>query len=660
VVACGQSVTVPPHEQGESRGGWRRALARRLSSPSPRALLVLGASLLAFFVYASLFVPRLTNNLLSDSEFTGWSGPFGQRIAAGERPYVDFVLPIPPGSFVLLAVIQKLAGRALLLQELWLAAVAHALMGLLAYAIVAPLTTRLNALMVALASLVTVAVLPKECAYDHTGQLFAWTSVAIGVRALLAPPGNRRARLWLATGLCAVLTGAFKQSTATGVIAGWVLAFGYLAAVELWSRQRPALRMRLGELLLWAAGALLGAGVVALFLLLLGSDLGSYWQAVFVDGPELKGGSKRLLMNLLNYLLRFDSYPASLALSLLAAVVLVRIVRRRGLAAEVPTSRLDATPSRRATAWLLGASLLVFGVASLLLALHVKQLWPPFHFWADRMRLAPGFGLLFMTLFGAAWLVRPAAEDTLAPPTGARFGHVVNAIVLVALGTSLLHNLSFPGFRPFYDNNPIIPLAFLFLLMALDRADLPRIKAVLFLIALLPLYGSKLERALEAQISVGPRSHWAGLKVNERGHELIKAVLRVRALAGPNESVLVLPEDLQLAALIERPRPPIRGAVVFVDQYPSRLAADDLRVLEQNLPKVVVIHPSDRTLWRQMFEIWMYEGGAYHVMQRFLDHLLPQHYRLDSSFATRFARRRAELQVWVLDDRRPPPAAPAP
>jgi hypothetical protein len=648
-------VTGPERGVGGSRGGWRRALGLLLGSPAPRALLVLAAISLAFMLYAAWFVPRLTNNLLSDSEFTGWSGPLGQRIAAGERPYVDFVLPIPPGSFVLLAAVQKIAGRPLLLQELWLAAVAHALMGLLAFAIVRPLTTRQNALMVALASLVTVAVLPKECAYDHTGQLFAWTSIAIGVRALLAPAGSRRARLWVATGICAALTGAFKQSTATGVIAGWVAALLYLAAVELACRQRSALRARLSELASWAFGVLLGAGLVMLFLLLLGSDLGSYWQAVFVDGPELKGGSKRLFMNLLNYLLRFDSYPASLVLSLLVAVVLVRIVRRRGLEPAPAGAQVDATPSPRATLWLVATTVGVFGVATLLLVLGVERIWPPFHFWADRMRLAPGFGLLFMTVFGVAWLVRPSPDEPPVPPRGVRFGHTVNAVVIVALATSLLHNLSFPGFRPFYDNNPIIPLAFLFLFLALDRAELPRAKAVLFVLALLPLYGAKLERALEAQINVGSRSHWAGLKVNERGHELIRAVLRVRALAGPHESVLVLPEDLELAALIDRPRPPIRGAVVFVDQYPERLVAEDLRVLETNLPKVVVIHPSDRKLWRQMFEIWMYEGGAYHIMQRFLDDLLPNHYRLDSSFKTRFARSRAELQVWVLAGDPPPP-----
>ncbi len=140
------------------------------------------------------------------------------------------------------------------------------------------------------------------------------------------------------------------------------------------------------------------------------------------------------------------------------------------------------------------------------------------------------------------------------------------------------------------------------------------------------------------------------MQVNERGHEVIRAALRVRALAGPDDEVLVLPEDLQLMWLIDRPRPPIRGAVVFVDQYPERLVAEDLATLERDLPKVVVIHPSDRRLWRQMFEIWMYEGGAYHIMERFLDDLLPKHYRLDSSFDTRFARQRAKLQVWVRKD----------
>lgn len=645
-IADGEPRTEPAPEDPERS---TPASAGAPAATARRAVWALAAIVLAFLVYELFAVPRLTNNLLSDSEFTGWSGPIAERIVRGERPYVDFVLPIPPGSFVLLGAIQQLVGRPLLLQELWVAALSHLAMGLLAYAIVSPLTTRINALMVAAATLVTVVVLPKECVYDHTGQVLAWASLAVGVRALLAPAGSRRARLWIATGLLATFAGAFKQSTATGAVAGWIAALGYLAAVEIVAKRKEPLRTRLGELGLWAFGALLGVVAVSLLLLALGSELGAYWQAVFVDGPELKGGSKRLLMNLANYLMRFDSYPASLALSLVAAGVIVRMLLRHGRPALDPD---PSPPPHRQALLVTGVSALLFGAAALLLAAGVKELWSPLHFWADRMRLAPGFGLLFMTVFVAAWLVRPAADATLAPPSGASFGHVVTAIAIVALATSLLHNLSFPGFRPFYDNNPIIPIAFLFLFSAFDRAELPRLKLLVFAISLLPLFGVKLEHALQAQTPVGGRSHWAGLLVDERGHEVIRAALRVRALAGPEESVLVLPEDVQLAALIDRPRPPIRGAIVFVDQYPERLVADDLATLERDLPKVVVIHPSDRTLWRQMFEIWMYEGGAYRIMQHFLDDVLPRHYRLDSTYQTRFARRRAKLQVWVLKEPR--------
>src|SRR5262245_48173300 len=71
-----------------------------------------------FVVFAFYFVPRLNNNVMGDMEFTGWTGPFAARLAHGERPYVDFVLPIPPGSLLLLAMIQRLSGRFVLLQEL--------------------------------------------------------------------------------------------------------------------------------------------------------------------------------------------------------------------------------------------------------------------------------------------------------------------------------------------------------------------------------------------------------------------------------------------------------------------------------------------------------------------------------------------------------------
>src|SRR5689334_13370142 len=96
----------------------------------------------AYLVFLFFYVPRLNNFILSDREFTGWVGPIAERVGRGQRLYEDLVLPIPPGSFVLLAAIYKIAGGPLLLHELWVAAASHFLMGLMAFAIAAKFSTR--------------------------------------------------------------------------------------------------------------------------------------------------------------------------------------------------------------------------------------------------------------------------------------------------------------------------------------------------------------------------------------------------------------------------------------------------------------------------------------------------------------------------------------
>jgi hypothetical protein len=169
-------------------------------------LILLGVS---FALFALLFVPRLTNAHFGDVEFTGWSGPVAEHVVRGERPYVDFVLPIPPGSFAILALVQRAMGGALLLQELWLGAVIHLFLALLAFAIASRITTPLNAVLVAVCSLVSLINMYKECAYDHTAQLTAWCSVATGVRALFAEDTHSGRRYWL-------FTGAFAASSQAG------------------------------------------------------------------------------------------------------------------------------------------------------------------------------------------------------------------------------------------------------------------------------------------------------------------------------------------------------------------------------------------------------------------------------------------------------------
>jgi hypothetical protein len=613
-----------------------------------RLALALLALMTALFVgYIWQFVPHLTNNFFGDVEFTGWSGPIGARIAAGERPYVDFVLPIPPGSFVLLAAAARVAGRSLLLHELWLNALIHLSMGLVAYSIAVRLTTRTNAVLVALCTLVTVVGFNKECAYDHTAQIVAWLGVTVGLGALLAPRGARRARWWAAAGLLSSFTIAFKQSTGVGAIVGWGAALSYLAVVELVSGHRERVRRLAGDLLWWGAGVAGGLVLVASMLWALGSTLPAFFQAVFVDGPHLKGGAPHLVTILASYLLASRAYPAAIGFGLLLVFAGSRILRAHGglHIGDEPARR--APLGGRAALVIAAAMLITFGLAIGLLVDPGGRLDPAWVHWADRFRQVPAFGLVFGGAFLVAHLRRVPADDAEPSDDAPRVGHIINALVIVALAVSLLHNTSAPEFRAFYDNNPIIPVAFLFLFVGLDRAGLAPVKGLVVVLALCSLFGNKLGRALDARTPVGDRGFWAGMQVSPRGAVALRAVRRIRQLAGPDETVLVLPEDVDFAAAIGRPRPKLRGAIVFVDQYPERLAARDIRWLRAHPPKVIVIHPNHPTQWAQLFRIWSGDSGAEHVLRFVLRDLLPRDYRRDSTYPTQFLWHRATLEVWV-------------
>ncbi len=625
-----------------SGSGRRRAGERRLVI----ALLALMAAL--FLAYIWQFVPHLTNNFFGDVEFTGWSGPIGARVAAGERPYVDFVLPIPPGSFVLLAAVARIAGRSLLLHELWLNALIHLCMGLVAYLIAVRLTTRRNALLVSLCTLVTVVGFNKECAYDHTAQIVAWLSVAVGLGALLVPSGSRRARWWLAAGLLASFTIAFKQSTGVGAILGWGGALLYLGAVELVSGHKKRVRWLLRDLGWWGAGVAGGLLLVALMLWALGSTLPAFFQAVFVDGPHLKGGTPHLVTILASYLLVSRSFPAGIGFGLLLVFAGARIVRAHGSLHIGDEPNRHAPLDRRVAGVIAAAMLITFGIAIALLVDPRGRLDPEWVHWADRFKQLPAFGFVFGAAFVVSHLQRVGSEETAEPRDDTlRVGHVVNALVIVALAISLLHNTSAPEFRAFYDNNPIIPVAFLFLFVGLDRARLRPLKALVVALTLCALFGNKLGRALDARTPVGSQGFWAGMQVSPRGRVALRAVRRIRQLAGPHDTVLVLPEDVDFAAEIGRPRPKLRGAIVFVDQYPDRLAARDIHWLETHPPKVIVIHPNHPVQWAQLFRIWSGDSGAEHVLRFVLGKLLPRDYRRDSTYPTEFLWHKATLEVWV-------------
>jgi hypothetical protein len=611
---------------------------------------LLGLTALVFLAYSIVSLPRLTNVHFGDVEFTGWSGPLGSRILRGDRPYIDFVLPIPPGSFVVLALIEKIVGRPLLLEELCLNSAIHVSMGFVAYRIARHFTSRKNSVLTAVATLATVIQLNKECAYDHTAQLVAWTSIAAGVSALFSTKSAKRERQWLLTGALASFTLAFKQSTGIGAIFGWLAALLYLVGVEYWSGQRDHARTWRVPLVRYAQGVGLGLGGVWLLLLLLGSTARAYFQATFSDASILKGGTSFLVKNLSVYLFDFPAYPASLAIIVGWVLVGMRLGNRRGgvhcgdeIARPSPFRGLDAA-----------------FIAVLVLATFGSAMWflrrPPYPIaWVlqiDRLKQVPAFGLVpAVTLFVAHVVpTRSGASEGGLGADPERAGHALNAAMIAAFACSLMHNTSAPEFRPYYDNNAIIPLTFMVTFVVFDRAKLEWVGALFLALVLGSVFGNKYYRSMRAMTKMEAGTHWAGMRAGAGGVEIARAAARVRELAKPGESVLVLPEDVELVALIDRPRPPILGAIVFVDQYAPRLAVDDMARLTEKPPKVILIHPRRVTSWQRFFRIWSGKSGAEAVIQHVLSELLPKHYKRDSSYGTTFLFEPSALDLYVRKD----------
>lgn len=605
-----------------------------------RAWLPVFVACFALFAALELaLVPRLTNVHFGDVEFSGWSGPMGSRLLRGDRPYVDFILPIPPGSFVLLAGLEWLTGRLLLLPELALDALLHLGMGAVAYALARAVTSRKVAALTALGTLVTVVQINKECAYDHTAQLAAWGSVCLGLHAMTTADERRARRLFFLAGLLAAVTVVFKQSTAIGCLGGWILALGYLRAVD---RERPLARAA-SEL---ARGAALGLALVWLLLLLLGSTFGAFFHGVFWDGGALKGGLAFLVRNLFVDLFDYQTFPAPLALVAIFVLIGARLLRLRGSLhlGDEPGRRAAAPRSERVLV------LLLFALGTATGFVLLRRGYPlEVAIALERLKQLKSLALVPACVIFAAHLVGPRGDGD-----SARTGHTLNAILLLGLSCTALHNTSAPEFRPFYDNNVIVPLTFLVSFVVLDRAALPAVSLGVLALLFMSVFGSKFFRATTAT-SPALSPYLSGMLVSDRGRTLDRMAEHVRAITRETDRVLVLPEDLEVESLIGRPRPDLRGAVVFVDQYPRRLLANDLARLSEDPPRVIVLHPARDEAWEGFFRIWSGRSAAADFIHHVERELLPRRYRVESSYGTTYLNGTEKLLVFVRED---PEASP--
>ncbi|HEX4338976.1 MAG TPA: hypothetical protein VH062_23880 [Polyangiaceae bacterium] len=610
---------------------------RRESRLAATLLALLSLTYLAFLAF---FVPRLNNFVYSDREFTGWVMPIAARLNAGARLYSDAVLPIPPGSFEVLALVQRVTGKVLLLHELWFAALSHWLMGLMAYAVAARFSTRKVALLVATVTLVLVTQAPKECIYDHTSLLCAWLAVVTGMNAVLGE-GTASRRAWLATGVLTGASLAFKQSTATGMVAGWALALAYLWAVETRHGRRDRARAHGRAGAVFALGFGLGLLVVLASIFGAHATVGGFVQAVLVDGPPLKGGVRTLVKNLFLFVFHYDAIRNTIVPTAVVIAIGLGVARRAG------GVHVGDEPGRRAAfgafdvTLLVAAPVVTYGVATAMLAGEVRALDLSFSAVCEGLKNVPAYGFVYAAVFFAAHL----RESTAATPEARDRGHALNAVILATMTTSLVYDTSFVEFNPFYFNEPSIPVVLLCLFVATERSGFSWATPLVLSAAMLATFGTKLNRALSDDTPVDGTA-WAGLRVNYRGVEVLRAAARARELAGPAGTVLVLPEDEEFVGLIDRPRPPLTGAIVFVDQYPARLLAGDIAALDAHLPDVIVLHPRRERDWRAVFHTWTIGSAAEHMMEHVLK-VLPRRYALDSSYPSIFFWDQGEIDVFV-------------
>jgi hypothetical protein len=585
----------------------------------------------------------------SDEEFSGWTAAIAHRLALGEHIYQDFTLPIPPGSMAILAWIERATGRPAFLHEVWVCAVCHLLMALLAYALARPLTSRINSVMVAAGTLAIVMQLPKELAYDHTAQVVAWASLVLLVRAWAAP--TRASSSWLVAGagLLGGLTFLFKQSTGTGIVAGAIAAFVYRVVVERWRGERSEVRREAGAIGAYVLSCAAGFGMTLGAVRALGGSVRGYLQTVFVDGPALKGGTSTLMRQATLYTLRDPTVQVSFAAAAVGMLIAWRIAQKRqGFMLPAPYAG-DAQAHQaeqaaipwRTVGWLALLFAGTFALGTALLALRVKELPVPLAVVHGATRGMAPVGLLF----AAAYFV----GNLRARRGAAGRPDALNALLIATLVAASVHNLSFPGVRFFYDNNTIIAVALLTLFVALDQSGWVIMRYAVLAVLVVSMLGDKMGRYLEAQ-TPAPPGFWGGMRVNSRGVEVLKAVRRIEQLTSPADTVLVLPEDVNLAALIQRPRPRLCGAILFVDQYPARCVGPDLALLESHLPKVVVIHPRWKNEWQWVYRLWSPTSPAGFVNDAFLGTIIPRHYRLDSTYKTVWFGAPDMLDVYVLRD----------
>ena len=583
-----------------------------------------------------VLVPAHWTSIWMDREFQGWMIGVANRLAAGPPLYADGAhSPMPPLPFVIELLVGR--GTGTWLTESVLNFIFQALMLFGMYTALRSCARRPIPLCATVAAIPVVFALHKVALHDSVAQCCAaWATTAV-VRGL-APEGTAsRARGWRrGAGLLNALCILSKQSTATGLTLGIVLAY-LLAPAARPGRRAARAAAHVGWTLGFVAALALAMSPVL--------SLHGLLADVFLFGAEPKGGLREALRNLA----RFGQQAApellvygSVALGLAG---LVALARRFG---RVPLRPVEARTLALASVLTAGSVLV------LELAPGAVGPWPWygslgwFGYHRGGQVLWTGLCLGLLGVVQGLWRTPPLGED-------ARW----TAMVLILVPTALAHNLSTMYLRWTYDNNPIIVVAIAwFARAALDALELFGARSRLVAHAALGVFMQLAAwLGLHAQLATAHQcthtwpevAHLRGAKLRPSAEGMRRLVHVVRELNDVDDRVLLLPEDPNVQAWLERPRPNLTSAIVFADQYWDRYVDEDFRRLTADPPRTIVMGP--RKAARAFARLFgNRRWGVERLSRRVTTELLPRAYVLHTSHVIAFQGGTDRMDVYVRRD----------
>jgi hypothetical protein len=610
----------------------------------PAALKWAGAVplLAALLFFDRLLLPAHLTSIWMDLEFTDWISPIANQLHDGARLYADGLhIPMPPLPYLLVHWLHP--DGAIWIQENLLYLTFQGATILLLYFLMALSVGPGLSLAACLATLPLFLSLTKSILYDSMAQFFV--AVAGGLCAALirslnsgrSPSAHDQAPSWDALlGVALGLLMLCKQSTDLGAFLGVGVAVIFLPGGVRFNQ-------RCLHLVVVAAFA---AGTICLVALAASAYVSfpGLIRDVFLTSAEPKGGPRKLAINFARYAWYVAKVMGGAAILFYATSWFAR--RRTPKTTQTANLQtiLGWSPAAHSLSLAAQAQTIVLALAvsgACILAVvtlpdhgviksGLAAIWDS---GAQDGVLNVGLAAALALALGALWQGWRGKAGTFAL-------HPLAPYALVFFGAAVFHSLSVPTFRWTYDNNPLITLALVFVLSPtltepgeIPPRPLTRTRAVFFCAAVVLMWCNFLPnfKSVVACTETWPEiSQLAGARLRPESDGMRRLVKIVRSQTDPvqGDTVLLLPDDPNVEAWFDRPRPALSSAIIFADQYWDRYVDRDFATLAAHPPKVIVIGP--RNFWRLFSRSWHWykDEGALRLIDRVQNELLPANYDL--------------------------------